>query len=1122
MHQYPATITWNSFIFDKSSDRLFQLYGNGNNGASFQGISGGLVENGQLYNNRGAGMWIYASNNIQVLHNLIYGSAGKGIALGDQSNAALAVTNSTVAYNTIHDTGETVTSTAQGAPAGGTCDAITAAGDAITAHLVCTGLSIYDNLIYNNCDDGSALVLTSTGTFYNNTVYHNGWGGADLRGGFYTGGTGSWIIKNNILENNYPYDLNITPTVLANSTLDYNQYYNTGTTTPFNITGNTTGITGISWTTYHTTDGYEIHSNYGDPLFISTTTPDFHLQSTSPNIDTGTPVSLTSDYTGTNLIYGAPDIGAYEFQPPYTFASNNIPVTGTARLYANGQYDMTSASSTSAVAHFSVQPVGGFYTASTSEYMDLAVNTWTSSEKNWTASSTSSSFATDATSTVYTIGDLLANTAYTFSLDGTASTTAIANNSECTNGICTADGSGNLAFTYQGNYSNHIFDLTGNVTPVLTEITPVATPSKNTTPSYVFSSSAVGTLLYAGACSPSSSTSISIGTNTVTFNALADGTYTNCKLSVIDAAGNDSATTTLASFLIDTTAPTGTINNVSGNPTNQVTPTLNLTIADAGVGVASAQMRLSCDSNSWSAWGPFASATTTFNVDTGPGCTNADGAKVVYVKYEDSLGNASSASAIHTNSFLLVTSIPNDASLSNTPATYGSYASSTAASITVGGTGVANYEYKLDSGSYSASTPVATPITLSSLSEGTHVLYVIGEDAAGNWQSTSNPTTDTWTVDTTGPTGSIQNGSGSPIDSATPTLNLTIADAGVGVASAQMRLSCDSNSWSAWGPFASATTTFNVDTGAGCTNADGTKIVYVEYEDALSNIGSAYNTGTFTLDTGSGTTVTTTPAPSSGGGGGGGGGSIITSTTATTAPTISTTSPSGLTEQQIQSILSLLESFGGIDQATISNVQAALSGTLSTTTTSSSCSFTSALTIGSSGAEVSCLQNALIADGYSIPAGATGYFGAETQAAVAAWQKVTGVTPSAGYFGAISRARWDLSGTPNILPSTTTTNSTTGTTDTTPPPVPSSTSPFTKTLSYGMTGPEVSLLQQFLAKDPNVYPQGLVTGYYGEDTKQAVVNFQMNNGLAGTWEIGVVGPVTMAKLNALYTEGKIP
>jgi hypothetical protein len=120
-----------------------------------------------------------------------------------------------------------------------------------------------------------------------------------------------------------------------------------------------------------------------------------------------------------------------------------------------------------------------------------------------------------------------------------------------------------------------------------------------------------------------------------------------------------------------------------------------------------------------------------------------------------------------------------------------------------------------------------------------------------------------------------------------------------------------------------------------------------------------------------------------------------------------------LTQAQVSAIVSLLQSFGA-DATTIANVEASLTGgTVTTgggTTTGTSCTFTRSLTNGVSGSDVTCLQQALIAAGYSIPAGATGYFGSQTQAAVAAWQKAVGVTPAAGYFGPISQAHWNLGG----------------------------------------------------------------------------------------------------------------
>lgn len=73
-------------------------------------------------------------------------------------------------------------------------------------------------------------------------------------------------------------------------------------------------------------------------------------------------------------------------------------------------------------------------------------------------------------------------------------------------------------------------------------------------------------------------------------------------------------------------------------------------------------------------------------------------------------------------------------------------------------------------------------------------------------------------------------------------------------------------------------------------------------------------------------------------------------------------------------------------------------------TTSVAYTFTRDLTIGSTGADVTALQTWLISRGYSIPAGATGYFGTQTQAAVSAYQAANGIYPTAGYFGPITRA----------------------------------------------------------------------------------------------------------------------
>jgi len=56
--------------------------------------------------------------------------------------------------------------------------------------------------------------------------------------------------------------------------------------------------------------------------------------------------------------------------------------------------------------------------------------------------------------------------------------------------------------------------------------------------------------------------------------------------------------------------------------------------------------------------------------------------------------------------------------------------------------------------------------------------------------------------------------------------------------------------------------------------------------------------------------------------------------------------------------------------------------------------------------------------------------------------------------------------------------------------VPGPTVELTKDLSFGDRGYEVEVLQTWLKQDASVYPRGLVTGYYGPLTQQAVINFQ--------------------------------
>lgn len=64
-------------------------------------------------------------------------------------------------------------------------------------------------------------------------------------------------------------------------------------------------------------------------------------------------------------------------------------------------------------------------------------------------------------------------------------------------------------------------------------------------------------------------------------------------------------------------------------------------------------------------------------------------------------------------------------------------------------------------------------------------------------------------------------------------------------------------------------------------------------------------------------------------------------------------------------------------------------------------------------------------------------------------------------------------------------------------------------LRQGMSGSEIKALQAILAADPEIYPEGKITGFFGTLTANAVKRFQKKHGLE---QVGNVGPKTLSLL----------
>ena len=269
------------------------------------------------------------------------------------------------------------------------------------------------------------------------------------------------------------------------------------------------------------------------------------------------------------------------------------------------------------------------------------------------------------------------------------------------------------------------------VAPVLAEVTPVTTPTGDNTPSYAFSTTKAGAISYGGPCSSGTTAALS-GTNTVDFNAVLDGTYSTCTVTVTDALGNVSDPLAVTAFTVDTTAPVVTVTSLKTNGTTPTVtgtvdgPTTSLTARVDGVDYAATNN----GDHTWTAAVTGALAEGTYDVA---------------VTATDAVGNIGHDATSNELIVDLTNPVATAAVAPVSPdGSNGWYVSAPSVSLdaTDNLAGVASVQYSLDSGSSATySTPVVMP-------EGTHTLHYHAIDNAGNPQDDQTLTVK---VDTTAP-----------------------------------------------------------------------------------------------------------------------------------------------------------------------------------------------------------------------------------------------------------------------------------------------------------------------------------------------------------------------------------
>jgi parallel beta-helix repeat protein len=202
-------------------------------------------------------------------------------------------------------------------------------GGAIEVDLWCDYNQVYDNIAYGNDGPGLTIFGGASNTAYNNTFYDNSknsCGELTAPGEIRITGSATRVSSNNVVKNNICYSTGTSVPAIYVDSYSYNKSNTIANNDLYAPNSSnfyywkTSG--GNSLSTFNALTGVSANLN-ADPLFVSASTHDFHLQRASPCISAGTNVGLTQDYQGSIIPQGsAPDIGAYQYdaarslQPP--------------------------------------------------------------------------------------------------------------------------------------------------------------------------------------------------------------------------------------------------------------------------------------------------------------------------------------------------------------------------------------------------------------------------------------------------------------------------------------------------------------------------------------------------------------------------------------------------------------------------------------------------------------------------------------------------------------------------------------------------------------------------------------------------------------------------------------
>lgn len=193
----------------------------------------------------------------------------------------------------------------------------------------CDTSSAKQNIVYNcgknagqeNQYTGICVGQSNTIQLYNNIIDIGNKYGIKLVG--VADNTYSVTIKNNIVYGSTSYAIHVDSNSETGLVSDYNNFWFTS-----GSCGSYMGTACATFADWKSTSGQDSHSISANPMFEDVSGRDYHPTESSPGIDTGTDVSLTTDYDGETIPNGtAPDMGTYEYYAAETGPIAETPAT---------------------------------------------------------------------------------------------------------------------------------------------------------------------------------------------------------------------------------------------------------------------------------------------------------------------------------------------------------------------------------------------------------------------------------------------------------------------------------------------------------------------------------------------------------------------------------------------------------------------------------------------------------------------------------------------------------------------------------------------------------------------------------------------------------------------------